>query len=53
MKFVISQKPGFDGIIMLKRCFKKHDYNGNGKLDVREFEEALESFGIFCKVIEM
>ena len=29
----------------LKKCFQQFDSNGNGKLDVPEFEEALAAYG--------
>ena len=29
----------------LKEMFNKFDTNGNGKLDINEFEEALSAFG--------
>jgi Ca2+-binding EF-hand superfamily protein len=41
MKYVILKKPGGDGMLQLKRIFKVHDKNGNGKLDIHEFEECL------------
>ena len=33
------------GLITLKSTFEKFDANGNGKLDIHEFEEALSAFG--------
>jgi len=29
------------------------DYNGNGKLDASEFEQALAAYGIFVKKVEL
>jgi Ca2+-binding EF-hand superfamily protein len=29
----------------MRKVFKAHDFNGNGKLDLAEFEEALAEFG--------
>ena len=43
-KMHIKQKGGI-GIRNLRRIFKRFDFNGNGKLDSREFEDALGSFG--------
>ena len=42
---VIRQKKDVFGLSSLREIFKKHDVNGNGKLDLVEFEEALASFG--------
>ena len=33
------------GLRFLVEAFKKFDTNGNGKLELREFEEALASYG--------
>jgi hypothetical protein len=43
-KLFIQQKGGI-GIRQLKVIFKRMDFNGNGKLDAGEFEQALASFG--------
>lgn len=43
-KMLIQQRGG-NGVRGLKQIFKKADYNGNGKLDVSEFEQPLASFG--------
>ena len=43
-KMHIKQKGGI-GIRNLRRIFRRFDFNGNGKLDAREFEDALGSFG--------
>ena len=43
-KMLIQQKGG-NGVRGLKQIFRKADYNGNGKLDISEFEQALASFG--------
>ena len=43
-KMHIKQKGGI-GIRNLRRIFKRFDFNGNGKLDSREFEDALGAFG--------
>jgi Ca2+-binding EF-hand superfamily protein len=53
MKYVILKKPGGDGMLQLKRIFKVHDKNGNGKLDIHEFEECLQDFGIFAKKVDI
>jgi len=39
-KLLIQQKGG-NGVRCLKQIFKKADKNGNGRLDVGEFEQAL------------
>ena len=43
-KLAIQQKGGV-GIRTLKVIFKRMDFNGNGKLDQSEFEQALAAFG--------
>ena len=43
-KLLIQQKGG-NGVRGLKQIFKKADYNGSGKLDIAEFEQALAQFG--------
>jgi len=43
-KNIIRQK-GQSGISNLRAVFKKFDHNGNGTLDLQEFEEALAHFG--------
>jgi len=58
-KSIIRQKKG-NGLGTLRKVFKAHDLNGNGKLDLAEFEDALAEFGyvilnfilihIFCNV---
>ncbi len=37
----------------LKVIFDRMDFNGNGKLDFKEFEAALGAFGLFLKVVEI
>eukprot|EP00357_Protocruzia_adherens_P004449 CAMPEP_0114993068 /NCGR_PEP_ID=MMETSP0216-20121206/12311_1 /TAXON_ID=223996 /ORGANISM="Protocruzia adherens, Strain Boccale" /LENGTH=302 /DNA_ID=CAMNT_0002356643 /DNA_START=97 /DNA_END=1005 /DNA_ORIENTATION=+ len=41
------------GIRTLKRTFKRYDHNGNNKLDIEEFEEALGAFGLFPKKVDL
>ena len=41
----ILRQKGQTGIPALKGIFEKHDFNKNGKLDLKEFEEALATFG--------
>ena len=43
-KMLIQQRSG-NGVRGLKQIFKKVDLNGNGKLDISEFEQALAAFG--------
>jgi hypothetical protein len=42
---MLIQKRGGNGVRGLKQIFKRADFNGNGKLDISEFEQALASFG--------
>jgi len=39
------QSRGGLGLRSLKRILKTNDFNGNGKLDATEFEQALAGFG--------
>lgn len=41
------------GIRSLKQIFKQMDFNGNKKLDISEFEQALAAFGLFPKKVEL
>ena len=43
-KNIIRQRGG-NGLVNLRSVFNKYDVNGNGKLDLAEFEEALSAFG--------
>jgi hypothetical protein len=43
-KLAIQQKGG-SGLRTLKKIFQRMDYNGNKKLDIAEFEQALAAFG--------
>ena len=46
MKFRMQiQKKGGIGIRNLASIFHKMDFNGNGKLDRMEFEQALATYG--------
>lgn len=47
------QSRGGLGLRNLKRTLKQFDYNGNGKLDTTEFEQALAAFGLFPKKVEL
>lgn len=51
-KLAIQQKGGV-GIRTLKIIFRRMDFNGNGKLDLSEFEQALAAFGLFPKKVEL
>jgi len=51
-KLAVQQKGGV-GIRSLRRIFNQMDFNGNKKLDCQEFEQALASFGIFPKKVEL
>lgn len=44
-------KYGGINIKNLKRLFKEFDYNGNGKLEKYEFQQALAKFGFFPKTV--
>ena len=52
LKLVISQRGGIN-IRTLRRIFKKMDLNGNNKLDLKEFELGLASFGFFPKIVDL
>lgn len=47
------QRKGGNGIRSLARIFKRFDFNGNNKLDIMEFEEALGQFGLFPTKVEL
>jgi len=47
------QKRGGLGIRTLGVLFRRMDNNGNKKLDQSEFAEALASYGLFPKVVEI
>ena len=54
MKFKLAiQQKGGNGIRGLRRIFKQMDFNGNKALDLQEFEQALNAFGIFVKKVEL
>jgi len=44
IKMKMQNKPE-RGIRYMRTLFKRHDANGNGKLDAEEFEEVLNEFG--------
>jgi len=51
-KLAIQQRGGV-GIRSLATIFKRMDFNGNKKLDIGEFEQALAAFGLFPKKVEL
>lgn len=51
-KLAIQQRGGV-GIRSLGIIFKRMDFNGNKKLDIGEFEQALAAFGLFPKKVEL
>lgn len=54
MKFKLQiQQRGGTGIRGLRRIFNHADFNGNKTLDIQEFEQALNGFGIFVKKVEL
>lgn len=54
LKFKLSlQQKGGIGIRSLHRIFKRMDFNGNNKLDIGEFEQALAAYGLFPKKVEL
>lgn len=46
-------KQGGLGIRSLGVIFRRMDHNGNKKLDIAEFEEALATFGLFPKKVDL
>ena len=52
LKLVISQRGGIN-IRFLRRIFQKMDLSGNNKLDLKEFELGLASFGFFPKKVDL
>ena len=51
-KLAIQAKGG-NGLRSLAIIFKRMDFNGNKKLDISEFEQALAAFGCFPKKVEL
>ena len=51
-KMMVAKKGGM-GIRSLGVIFRQMDNNGNKKLDIEEFTQALNTFGIFPKVHEV
>lgn len=51
-KLAIQQRGGV-GIRSLAVIFKRMDFNGNNKLDIGEFEQALAAYGLFPKKVEL
>uniref|UniRef100_A0A7S3MZI8 EF-hand domain-containing protein n=1 Tax=Strombidium inclinatum TaxID=197538 RepID=A0A7S3MZI8_9SPIT len=49
---ILRQKGGYS-VAALRNTFTKFDINGNGKLDLPEFEEALGDFGFFPKQVDL
>lgn len=47
------QKRGGIGIRSLGVIFRRMDFNGNRKLNQQEFTEALATFGLFPKIVEI
>ena len=45
LKFRDNIRAKNGNLTCLKEIFNKFDSNGNGKLDIYEFEEALSAFG--------
>ena len=52
MRLAISKRGG-NGIVNLRKIFKNADYTGDGKLNFKEFEEALSEFGLFAKIVDL
>lgn len=52
LKLETSRKSG-KNIQELQRIFLSMDKNGNGKLDIKEFELGLASFGFFPKKVDL
>ena len=51
-KMKIAKQGGL-GIRSLGVIFRRMDFNGNKKLNQEEFQEALATFGLFPKVVEL
>ena len=51
-KMKIAKQGGL-GIRSLGIIFRRMDFNGNKKLNMEEFTEALATFGLFPKVVEL
>jgi len=51
-KMQIAKRGGI-GIRSLAVIFRQMDNNGNKKLDIEEFTQALNTYGIFAKVVEI
>ena len=51
-KMHLRQKGGI-GIRSLGKIFNRVDFNGNKKLDMEEFKDALALYGIFPSVVEL
>lgn len=47
------QKRGGIGIRSLANIFRRMDHNGNKKLDIQEFTEALAAFNLFPKKVDI
>ena len=52
LKLEISRKSG-KNIQELQKIFMSMDKNRNGKLDIKEFELGLASFGFFPKKVDL
>ena len=52
LKLAVSRQSG-KNIQELQRIFLKMDRNGNGKLDIKEFEMGLAAFGFFPKKVDL
>lgn len=49
----VVRSKGYTALHTLRMLFKQHDKNGNGKLDLREFEQVMAMFGFFPSVNDL
>lgn len=50
---LVLKKKGINGLRTLAKTFHDYDFNGNNRLEFKEFKAALESMGIFTSIVEL